>query len=246
MKNEENERAYQEELFLNRERLRVHSRYAKEKKIGALVAGGEVEKLREILRYAQTQNIGQMSRNPFRQQLYAVIIGIAVTTRSAMDGGLNEEEAYTLSDIYIRDADACNMPGQLWDLYVRMVLDFAKKVRESRKDMSVSETIQISCDYILQHLHYDITLKELAENAGLSETYLSALFKKETGQTVSGFIQKSRIKEAQSLLQYSEYSLMEIGEYLGFCSQSHFTRTFRKFTGMTPGQYRKKYFKRSW
>lgn len=246
MENGGNEKAYQEELFSNREMLKVHSRYAKEKRINALVSAGETEKLEDILQTAKTQNIGKMSRNPFRQQLYAIIIGIALTTRAAMDGGLSEEEAYTLSDVYIQESDACNMPEQLWDLYVRMVLDFAARVKHSRKDLTISETIQVSIDYILRHLHYDTSLKEIADHAGLSETYFSALFKKETGETVSEFIQKSRVKEAKSLLQYSEYSLMEIGEYLGFCSQSHFTKTFRKFANMTPGQYRKQYFKRVW
>ena len=48
------------------------------------------------------------------------------------------------------------------------------------------------------------------------------------------------------MIQFSEYSLLEIGQYLGFCSQSHFSKTFRKYTGMTPGQFRKKNFKRTW
>lgn len=256
MKNNENQsnsakqdsdRVYHEELFRNREALQTHSRYAKEKKINALIAAGEAEKLRAMFQTVQdSRHLGQMSRNPFRQQLYGVIVGIAVSTRAAMDGGLNEEEAYTLSDIYIREADSCNMPEQLWDLYIRMIVDFAERVRDSQKDTSISDTIQVSIEYILNHLHYDTTLKEIADHAGLSETYFSALFRKETGETVSEFIQKSRVKEAQSLLQYSDYSLMEISEYLGFCSQSHFSKTFRRFAGMTPGQYRKQYFKRTW
>ncbi len=101
-------------------------------------------------------------------------------------------------------------------------------------------------DYILRHLHYEISLKEIADHAGLSETYFSALFKKETGETVSTFIQQSRVREAESLLRYSEYSLMEIAEYLGFCSQSHFSKTFRRYAGVTPGQYRREHFKRIW
>lgn len=246
LEQEDKSKVYQEELIRNREELYLHGKYAKEKRISSLVSAGEVEKLRGILHLAQDKSIGHMSLNPYRKQLYAIIIGVAVTARAAMDGGLNEEEAYTLSDIYIREADACNMPEQLWELYVRMVLDFTERVRKSKKDTTYSETIQMSIDYMLHNLHYDTTLKEIADNAGLSETYFSALFKKETGETVSEFIQKSRIKEAQSLLQYSDYTLMEVSKYLGFCSQSHFSKTFRRFTGMTPGQYRKQYFKRTW
>lgn len=104
-------RAYQEELFQNREALLSHSRYAKEKRTNALISDGEVEKLKTILESAQDKSVGQMSRNPYRQQLYAIIVGIAVSTRAAMEGGLNEEEAYTLSDIYIRGGGCVQYAG---------------------------------------------------------------------------------------------------------------------------------------
>ena len=147
---------------------------------------------------------------------------------------------------YIMEADNCQTPAEVWEVYKKAVLDFTNKVNENKSDVLMSEKIKLSIDYILRHLHYDISLKQIADNAGLSETYFSALFKKETGETVSEFIQKSRVREAQSMIQFSEYSLLEIGQYLGFFSQSHFSKTFRKYTGMTPGQYRKKNFKRTW
>ena len=237
---------YHREIFENRESMKTRGKYAKEKMIDALISQGEVERVQEILQPAMDGQIGRMSRNPFRQQLYAIIIGIAIATRAAMDGGLSEEEAYTLSDLYIREADACNSTQLLWELYARVVLDFTERVRKEKSNAQISETIQNAMDYILRHLHYDVNLKDIADSVGLSETYFSALFKKETGTTVSEFIQKSRVKEAASMLQYSEYGLQEIGQYLGFCSQSHFSKTFRRYTGMTPGQYRKKYFKRIW
>ncbi len=247
--NEENEKEKEitRELFSNREELASHSRYAQEKRIAALIASGEAEKLEEILAGVQDTKVGKMSRNSFRQQLYAVSVGIALATRAAMDGGMNEQEAYTRSDIYIREADACTMPEQLWRLYVRMAADFARQVRAVRQQgAGFTEPVEAAVDYILRHLHYEISLKEIADHAGLSETYFSALFKKETGETVSTFIQQSRVREAESLLRYSEYSLMEIAEYLGFCSQSHFSKTFRRYAGVTPGQYRREHFKRIW
>lgn len=228
------------------ENLLLYSRYMQEKRMNALVSAGDTERLESMLMLSGKKQRGHLSKNPYRQQLYSVIIGIAVITRAAMDGGLDEETSYALSDTYIQKADICDTEEQLWKVYADAALAFASQVKEAKKDTGISDTIQLSMDYILHHLHSDITLKEIADNAGLSETYFSALFKKETGENVSEFIQKSRVKDAQSLLQYSDYSLMEIGKYLGFCSQSHFSKTFRRFTGMTPGQYRKEYFKRKW
>lgn len=249
-KNDDLEKVYHAEIFQNREEVVQHDRYAKEKMINALIQEGNIEKLERIFKQIEHTGAGRMSNNSFRQQLYAIIIGISIATRAAMDGGMHEEEAYTLSDIYIQKVDCCISTEELWHIYVRAVMDFAQRVSKSKNriDEVTSVSIQSSVDYILRNLHYNanLNLKDIAENVGLSETYFSALFKKETGYTVSEFIQKSRIKEARSLLQYSEYSLIEISQYLGFCSQSHFAQTFRKHEGMTPGQYRKKNFKTSW
>ena len=234
------------EVTQTREEIRSKGKYAQEKMMNGMIMEGDVKRVAKYLEASNNQRAGRASSNPFRQQMYNVIIGIAIASRAALDGGLGEEEAFSLSDSYIQKADACNSPEQLWDIYEKAVMDFTQRVNENKSDVLMSEKIKISIDYILRHLHYDLSLKEIADNAGLSETYFSALFKKETGETVSEFIQKSRVKEAQSMIQYSEYSLNEIGQYLGFCSQSHFSKTFRKYTGMTPGQYRKKNFKRNW
>ncbi len=101
-------------------------------------------------------------------------------------------------------------------------------------------------DYIFNHLHCKITLKELSIVIGFQPTYLSYLFKKETGSTITDFIQEKRVAEAQSLLRYSEYTPVEISQYLGFCSQSHFNGVFKKYSQMTPLQFRKTYFRRNW
>ncbi|MGL5676331.1 MAG: helix-turn-helix domain-containing protein [Cellulosilyticaceae bacterium] len=242
------EKVYHAEIFQNREQAMLRPKYEKEKALNALIVEGNVEKLAEKLDNIKEKTYGRMSHNSFRQQLYAIIIGIAVATRAALEGGMEEEEAYTLSDIYIQKADRCNSVEELWKLYVKAMLDFAERVAKSKnkEEDTISSVIQLAVDYILRNLHYNVSLKDIADTVGLSETYFSTLFKKEIGCNVSEFIQKNRIKEAKSLLRYSEYSLIEISQYLGFCSQSHFAQTFRKYEKVTPGQYRKNNFKSSW
>lgn len=234
------------EVLQTRDEILSKGKYAKEKMMNGIIMEGDVTRVQKFLEAGSHQRDERVSASPFRQQMYNVIIGIAIAARAALDGGLGEEEAFTLSDTYVQKADACNSPEQLWDVYDKAVLDFTNRVKENKSDVLMSEKIRSSIDYILRHLHSNLTLKEIADNAGLSETYFSALFKKETGETVSEFIQKSRVKEAQRMIQFSDYSLNEIGNYLGFCSQSHFSKTFRKYTGVTPGQFRKKNFKEHW
>ena len=75
----------------------------------------------------------------------------------------------------------------------------------------------------------------------ISRTHLAAKFKKETGMTLTDFILKEKIEEAKRLLRYSDRSLALIAEYLGFSSQSHFSKTFKKYVNTTPKEYREKH-----
>ena len=80
----------------------------------------------------------------------------------------------------------------------------------------------------------------------LSPSYLSRLFKKELGIAVSDYIREKKIDKAQNLLKYSDFTLVEIANYLSFSSQSHFIQTFEKLVGMTPKKYRDRYYRTSW
>ena len=81
--------------------------------------------------------------------------------------------------------------------------------------------------------------KKTAEAAGISASYLSRLFKKETGILFVDYIQKERIEAACNMLTYSDYTAAQISEYLCFSTQSYFIKIFRKYTGTTPAKYKK-------
>ncbi|MDD2981035.1 MAG: AraC family transcriptional regulator [Hespellia sp.] len=227
---------------------RTHSRYKKEKQFNGMIKNGEVEKLESILDDVTNGNIGRMSKNPLRQQMYEFVVGVSVATRYAMDGGLAEDMAYTLSDLYIQQADVCISTEEIWKLYRLMVLDFAKLVAEARNTIEkrYSPEVDRAMDYILMNLHGEIGLEDVADKVGLSKSYFSTKFKQEVGESVTEFTLRSRVKEAERLLQYSDFSLADIGQYVGFSSQSHFANVFQKYTGTSPGKFRKTYFKSSW
>lgn len=240
------ERDYSKELFNNRETLYSQGSYTNEKKLSELIREGSVQGVEMWLKNHKKRTIGNMSLNPFRNHLYATILCISMVTRAAVDGGMLEDDAYTLSDIYIRKADMSTRIEQLNSIYETMILDFAKRVKEYQETENNSYVVKAVKEYIIKNLHYDINMKDISEKVELSENYISTVFKKETGETISYFIQKNRIREAESLLKYSEYSIIEIANYLGFSSQSYFSRIFQKIVYISPGQYRKKHFNKTW
>ncbi len=233
-------------IFKDRELEKAHGRYSQELELLNHIKDGDAAYFEGLNTPFREETLGSMSRNPIRQQMYAFVALVTLVTRFSIEGGFEERDAYHLSDVYIQRADSCTKTAEILDLYSKMFSDFAAHVKDSKKDEAYSAPILLCMDYIYTHLHYKITLTELAEHAGFQAAYFTTLFKKETGLTITEFIHQKRVEEAQSLLRYSEYSLSEISQYLGFCSQSHFTSIFHKYTNMTPIAYRKRYFRRNW
>lgn len=93
-------------------------------------------------------------------------------------------------------------------------------------------------DFIDARLGEDISLSELAREACLSQFHFSRLFHQAMGLPPRRFVIDRRIRLAQQMLAKEQLSIAEIALDTGFGSQANFTRTFRKVTGMTPGQFR--------
>lgn len=101
----------------------------------------------------------------------------------------------------------------------------------------ISEIIR----YINEHFAEPLRLNGLADHFFISPYYLSRMFKEITGFTFSDYVILTRIKEAQRLLRESSASITEIGAAVGFDNFSHFGKTFKKITRLSPRQYRKLY-----
>ena len=110
----------------------------------------------------------------------------------------------------------------------------------------MSKPVTQCIDYIYAHIKERITIERLAEYTELSTSYLSRLFKQETGVSVSDYVREKKIEKAQHLLKFCDYSLIEIANYLSFSSQSHFIQLFKDFTGITPKKYRDLYSSSAW
>ena len=205
---------------------------------------GDVEAVRTSFEKSRphfTDGKGQLSDDPVRNIRYHLIVSVAVIARVCVEGGMSHDEAYTLGDIYIRRADVCNDCEEMLDIFAEMRVDYAQRMHDLRKNHIISLHIRKCIDYIYDHLHEDLSVRSLAENVGLNQSYLSKLFAKETGTTIKHFVTRARIDTAENLFKYLEHSSSEISFALRFSSQSAFISVFRKENGMTPRQYRDKY-----
>ena len=192
------------------------------------------------------EGTGILSDDSLRNLKYHFIITIALVTRFCVEGGMEMEAAYTLSDLYIQKADKCTAADGIHKLHREAVLEFTHQMSRITHGTLYSKPIITAMDYIYDNLHEKISESDLAEHVCLSPSYISRLFKKEVGVTISTYIAVKRVETAQNMLKYSDFSPLEIANYLAFTSHSHFISTFKKYTGMTPNEFRKRYFRSNW
>ena len=229
--------------FLNREYNVSHLAYEHEMVFFQSIKDGDIAEANRLFKPFNCKEMGTLSEDNLRNVKYHLIITVAFITRSCIEGGMEMETAYNLSDIYIQNIDKCHSEEQVTLLHRQLVEDYAQRMSLVRKQNRYPKTVTLCLDYIYDNLHTKITLDTLSQVARLSPAYLSKLFHKEVGLTISEYITRKRIETAENMLKYSDYSCLEISDYLCFSSESHFIQVFKKHTGYTPKAFRERFFR---
>ncbi|MBQ8979825.1 MAG: AraC family transcriptional regulator, partial [Oscillospiraceae bacterium] len=139
--------------YVNREYSAVHAPIEKELAFYDYVKSGDEENVRRTMTPLGSGDVGKLSDDPLRNLRYHLIITIALITRFCVDGGMEPEKAYTLSDIYINRADKAADADALHRIHGEAIMSFTRKMRSVRKEKICSKPVIMCMDYIYDHLH---------------------------------------------------------------------------------------------
>lgn len=223
-----------------RENSSFHAPYVPEFDFYYAVKSGDVAKVASLcsVDFASKSGFGKLCEDSLQSLKYHFAITAAMLARYCIEAGMEHETAYSLSDLYIQSCDRCTNPNELSGLHRNMSMDYTKRMAALRRGKVFSKQIVLCVNYIYEHLHKKISVDELAQHTGLSPSYLSRLFRKETGESITEYIISRKINAAKNMLKYSGYSISQISETLAFSCQSYFTKIFKETEGVTPKKYR--------
>ncbi len=230
-------------IFTEQETETSHNPYSQARREQESIRSGNIEELKRCWGEKYHGKIGSLADNPLRNVKNLAVAVITLSSRSAIEGGLNAEEVFSMTDFFIRRTERLSDPEAVVAAIHSAQLFFAEKVSSNKQPQSYNPTINKAKDYIFHHLHSKISTDEIAQYAGIHPNYLSALFHRVEGKTLTQYILDEKLAMCENMLKYSQYSIQEISAYFAFCSQSHFTSLFKKRTGLTPRQYRNIYGK---
>ena len=151
-------------------------------------------------------------------------------------------------DIYYKEYQNLNHQqntGQFLEtqgILLQLIARFAQSEIISHKERThIPVKVLDTISYILVSLHLPLSVKSLASRVHQNSEYFSRLFQQYTGSRPSVYITEKRIERAQYLIMTSSAKYTDIAERTGFESLSHFSRTFKKVTGLNPGEFRGSY-----
>ncbi len=216
-----------------------HIPYACEKQVLAAVQAGHLSRALEAYRQMEVSGrSGFLPGNLLHQNRILLISFVTLITRAAMEGGVPEDLAYAMSDAYLQLMEDCTNSGALQALQEQALEDFTQAVAEFRHSLPASRPVRKAVSFFRHHLQEPLTLEQAAAEAGVSPSRLSHLFQEEMGESPMAYLRRQRLESACILLAESALPISQISEILCFGSASRFSQAFRRYTGMTPSQYR--------
>lgn len=126
------------------------------------------------------------------------------------------------------------------ELLKRFTEEFISAIEKKKATGVRKEILQIK-NYVEQHYSEEIDLNAISELLNMCPSHISNLFKKETGINFSSYLTEVRMESAKHLLQNSDTLIYEIAEATGYSNSGYFGKVFKKYFGITPEEYKKKY-----
>lgn len=231
------------ELSIKRLNEQLHHDILLENKFNEYIKHGDIDNIKRIFKNTiNLDSVGVVTPdNLIRNDKNLAISAVAIASRSAIEGGLHYEVAYSMSDLFIQKIEV-EKEIDLIKSVEYIFVKFANQVK-TLNSSKYTKPINLVQQYIYNHLYQLLTLDILAKLVNLSSKYLSHLFKKEVGITISAYITEKKLEESKLWLDNSSLSISEIAHQLSFSDQSYFIKVFKRSIGLTPKQYRLKNYK---
>ncbi len=215
----------------------LEKRYQDENELMQFIASGNYQKTEMILSKFALHSFEQRLPNQLRDQKNYLIITNTLMRKAAEMGGVHPQYLDDLSSQFAGRIERIAGDNDFTALMREMGRKYCLLVR-SYSTKGYSPIVKNVMDYIPLHLAEDLSLRALSAHFSVSPTYLSSLFRKESGSTLTEYVNGKRMEQALFLLNSTTLYIQTIAAACGIPDLNYFTKVFKKHTGRTPREYR--------
>jgi len=217
----------------------VEKRYEIENEFLRMVQQGNAKEALAVYQKMSIASTG-LYTNPFniRSALVTATVARTLIRKAVEQAGLQSAIVDSISQSYAQKLNAVNSQNDITKILVDLTVDFSDAVKVMLQD-NFSHNVRKAADYIKLCLSKPLTLDEITKVVGISPNYLSHIFKKEVGVSVSQYIADKRCEKAAEMLRTTTLSIQEISTYVGYLDNNYFVKVFKSRYDITPTEYRK-------
>lgn len=218
--------------------------YQKENQFIKMISEGRSEAALKAYRALEHNSFSFREGDAFyqghiRQFIASATIVRTLARKAAERGGVHPAIVDAISKSYAQKMYAASSREEVEEFIPALIAEFSQAVQTAQVE-KYSLPVKRVADYIKLNISQAMTLPQLAKIAVVSSNYLSVIFKKETGVTVSQYIAIQRCKKAAELLHQTNLSIQEISQYVGYLDNNYFVKVFKEQYHCTPSSYRRK------
>lgn len=215
----------------------MEERYAFEAQLMDAVSKGLTHKVEMLFSGFSPTAFERRLSDPLRNlKNYAIIIN-TLLRKAVQDGGVHPIYIDSLSSDFARRIEQVPEPKAMQAFMLEMFRSYCRLVRKHSMS-GYSQPVQKTVIRIDSDLTADLSLRSLAEAQGINASYLSTLFRRETGETVTDYVNRKRVELAVHLLSTTNLQVQTVAQHCGFADVHYFTKVFKKITGETPRRLR--------
>lgn len=216
----------------------IEQRYAIEAGLMKAISSGNTEEALTLLNNISQFKLSARYKDSVRNIRNGLITFNTLARKSAEVGGVHPAHIDSLSAQLAKRVETINSVREATKLKGEMVRKYCLLVRNYSL-RGRSPVIQKVVNHINLNLTQDLSLKRLSAEYSVNASYLSALFKKEMGVTLTDYISQQRIRRAITLLNSSNLQIQDVASESGIYDVNYFRKLFKKVTGKTPTEYAK-------
>lgn len=215
----------------------MERRYTLENQIMDAVTSGSEYKVNQFFSSFTENAFEQRLADPIRNLKNYCIIMNTLSRKAAERGGVHPMDLDRISSRYAQRIEQMTTAQQVQRLMTDMFQSYCKLVRKSAgKDYC--PVVKKAVLAIEADPSAELNLHILAEKLNVTNEYLSSVFKKETGKTVTEYIRQKRLSYAASLLKTTNLQVQTVALHCGIVDVQYFSKLFKRHTGKTPSQFR--------
>lgn len=215
----------------------MERRYHQENELLQIVEKGQTHKAERVLASLSIASFEKRLSDSLRNMKNYCIIMNTLLRKAAENGGVHPVYLDSVSSDFARKIELLNSVEEVQELMGEMLRSYCRLVKK-HSIRHFSPPIQKVITYVDSDLTADLSLRALAAMQSVSAGYLSSLFKQETGQTITDYVNQKRIKHAMHLLKTTKLQVQTIAQYCGIVDVQYFSKLFKKQVGKTPKEYR--------